>query len=186
MQPGQRRPCAGRHPGGLDRLCPAQRRTGRQPGSVRIARRATRPARAQATQNIHSGALSTGKQQTMITAQIGGSVRVASDNGRSRNAVRGARGSESHPPCRIWREPGDHRARAVRAVLRAQRGPQVLTVASSRSADRSRANAMGWRRGHGRWPCRLADEACRGCVVADATERNGKPPFIENLCGPSI
>lgn len=81
-QPGHRRPAAGRHPGGLDRLRPAQRRTGREPGSASIAqraRRATRLGRAQATQNIHSGALSTGKQQIMITAQIGGSARVLPD-----------------------------------------------------------------------------------------------------------
>jgi hypothetical protein len=45
VQPRQRRPGAGRHPGSLDGLRPAQRRTGREPGSASIARRARRAIR---------------------------------------------------------------------------------------------------------------------------------------------
>ena len=62
--------------------------------------------------------------------------------------------------------------------------PQVLTVASSRSADRSRATAVGWGAGRGRWhPPGWAAMPATGRVLADATGRNGYPPFIENPCG---
>ena len=47
---------------------------------------------------------------------------------------------------------------------------QVLTVASGRSADRSRATAMGRRAGGGRWPCRAGRRGLPGGASSPARQ----------------
>jgi len=67
-----------------------------------------------------------------------------------------------HPPCQIWRKlPGPPGKGGPIGIARGETA-QVLTVASGRSADRSRTTAMGRRPGGGRWPCRAGRRGLPG------------------------
>ena len=109
------------------------------------ARRATRLARAQVTQNIQSGPLTTGKQQIMITTQIGGYLR-AGQRTRTPIGASGCAASGSAAGTTGIRNPQSWRGVSGRRWIlpgMARFEDQDLTGAEFRECDLTRARLIG-------------------------------------------
>ena len=93
-----------------------------------------------------------------------------------------------HSPCRIWRKPLATTGQGGPSGVARGETAQVLTVASGRSADRSRATAMGRRPDGGRWPCRAGRRGLPGGASSPARQGvTGSPRslriFADHLSG---
>jgi hypothetical protein len=71
---------------------------------------------------------------------------------------------------RIWRRPPATPGQGGPSGIARGEAAQVLTVASGRSADRSRATATGRRPSGGRWPCRAGRRGLPGGASSPARQ----------------